>query len=115
HKNMIESEEMLGALTSRGHELVLDPEAADVLVVNTCSFIQPAKEESIDAILDMARVKAARPGRRLVVTGCLAQRYADDLRAALAEVDVFVGTGDLLRIADAVTAEPGDGPVVYRG
>jgi ribosomal protein S12 methylthiotransferase len=114
-KNRVDSEVMLGVLARDGHEIVVDPDQADVLVVNTCSFIQPAKEESIDAILDMARVKAARPGRRLVVTGCLAQRYADDLRAALPEVDVFVGTGDLLRIADAVTAEPGDGPVVYRG
>src|SRR5213594_421890 len=106
---------MLGVLARRGHELVLDPEAADVLVVNTCSFIQPAKEESIDAILELARVKAARPGRRLVVTGCLAQRYADELKTALPEVDVFVGTGDLLRIADAVEAPVSDGPVVYRG
>jgi len=66
-KNQVDSEVMLGVLARRGHELVFDPEAADVLVVNTCSFIQPAKEESIDAILDMARVKAGRPGRRLVV------------------------------------------------
>src|SRR5947207_1467477 len=106
---------MLGVLARRGHELVLDPEAADVLVVNTCSFIGPAKEESIDAILDLARVKAARGGRRLVVTGCLAQRYADELGTALPEVDVFVGTGDLLHIADAVEAPVSDGPVVYRG
>ena len=114
-KNRVDSEVMLGVLARRGHELVLDPEAADVLVVNTCSFIQPAKEESIDAILDLARVKAARAGRRLVVTGCLAQRYADELRTALPEVDVFVGTGDLLHIADAVEAPVSDGPVVYRG
>ncbi len=114
-KNRVDSEVMLGVLARRGHELVLDPEAADVLVVNTCSFIQPAKEESIDAILDLARVKAARAGRRLVVTGCLAQRYADELGTALPEVDVFVGTGDLLHIADAVEAPVSDGPVVYRG
>src|SRR5262245_29577438 len=106
---------MLGVLAREGHALVADPEQADVLVVNTCSFIGPAKEESIDAILDMARVKAARSGRRLVVTGCLAQRYADELRDALPEVDVFVGTGDLLRIAEAVGHEPREGPVVYRG
>src|SRR5207253_11475456 len=112
-KNQVDSEIMLGVLARRGHELVLDPEAADVLVVNTCSFIQPAKEESIDAILELARVKAARPGRRLVVTGCLAQRYADELKMALPEVDVFVGTGDLLRIAEAVEAPAADGPVVY--
>jgi ribosomal protein S12 methylthiotransferase len=114
-KNQVDSEVMLGVLARRGHELVLDPEAADVLVVNTCSFIQPAKEESIDAILDMARVKAGRAGRRLVVTGCLAQRYADDLAVTLPEVDVFVGTGDLLRIAEAVEAPPASAPVVYRG
>ena len=106
---------MLGVLARRGHEIVLDPAAADVLVVNTCSFITPAKEESIEAILDMARVKAGGTGRRLVVAGCLAQRYADQLRTALPEVDVFIGTGDLLRIADAVEAPLAEGPVVYRG
>lgn len=106
---------MLGVLARRGHELVLDPADADVLVVNTCSFIGPAKEESIDAILDMARIKSAGAGRRLIVTGCLAQRYADDLVESLSEVDVFVGTGDLLRIADAVEAPPSERPVVYRG
>ncbi len=114
-KNQVDSELMLGVLARDGHELVLDPEAADVLVVNTCAFIGPAKEESIDAILDAARVKAGRPGRRLVVTGCLAQRYADDLRTSLPEVDVFVGTGDLGRIAEAVVAAPGREPLVYRG
>jgi ribosomal protein S12 methylthiotransferase len=114
-KNQVDGEVMLGVLARRGHEIVLDADAADVLVVNTCSFIGPAKEESIDAILGMARVKAARPGRRLVVSGCLAQRYADDLRESLPEVDAFVGTGDLLRIADAVEAPLGERPVVYRG
>jgi ribosomal protein S12 methylthiotransferase len=114
-KNQVDSEVMLGVLARRGHEVVLDPAVADVLVVNTCSFITPAKEESIEAILDMARVKAGHPGRRLVVTGCLAQRYADDLRTSLPEVDVFVGTGDLLRIAAAVEAPPADAPLVYRG
>src|SRR5207244_13067332 len=101
----------LGRLARGGKGLVLDPEAADVLVVNTCAFIAPAKEESIAAILDLAAVKAARPGRRLVVTGCLAQRYADDLQTTLPEVDVFVGTGDLLRIADAVEAPLPEAPV----
>jgi len=114
-KNQIDSELMLGVLTRDGHELVLDPEAADVLVVNTCAFIGPAKEESIDAILEAVRVKAGREGRRLVVTGCLAQRYADDLRTSLPEVDVFVGTGDLTRITEAVEAAPATEPLVYRG
>ena len=103
-------EVMLGVLTRAGHEVVLDPDAADVLVVNTCAFIGPAKEESIDAVLDAARVKAAREGRRLVVTGCLAQRYADDLVRELPEVDAFVGTGDLTRIADAVAGPAGGCP-----
>jgi ribosomal protein S12 methylthiotransferase len=106
---------MLGVLARGGHELVLDPDAANVLVVNTCAFITPAKEESIATILELARVKAARPDRRLVVTGCLAQRYADDLRRSLPEVDAFVGTGDLLRIAEAIEGAPASEPVVYRG
>jgi ribosomal protein S12 methylthiotransferase len=114
-KNQIDSEIMLGVLARGGHEVVYDPEAADVLVVNTCAFIGPAKEESIDAILEAARVKAGREGRRLVVTGCLAQRYADDLRTSLPEVDVFVGTGDLTRITEAVEAAPATEPLVYRG
>ena len=114
-KNQVDSEIMLGVLAREGHELVLDPDAADVLVVNTCAFIGPAKEESIDAILEAARTKAAREGRRLVVTGCLAQRYADDLTRSLPEVDAFVGTGDLERIADAVGGVPADAPIVYRG
>jgi ribosomal protein S12 methylthiotransferase len=114
-KNQVDSEVMLGVLTRAGHEVVLDPDAADVLVVNTCAFIGPAKEESIDAVLDAARTKAVREGRRLVVTGCLAQRFADDLVRELPEVDAFVGTGDLTRIADAVAGPRADAPVVYRG
>jgi ribosomal protein S12 methylthiotransferase len=114
-KNQVDTEVMLGVLARAGHEVVLDPDMADVLVVNTCAFIGPAKEESIEAILDAARVKAAGEGRRLVVTGCLAQRYADDLVRELPEVDVFVGTGDLTRIAEAVTAPAAPAPVVYRG
>jgi ribosomal protein S12 methylthiotransferase len=114
-KNQVDTEVMLGVLTRAGHEVVLDPDAADVLVVNTCAFIGPAKEESIDAVLEAARVKAAGEGRRLVVTGCLAQRFADDLVRELPEVDAFVGTGDLTRIAEAVTGPHGEVPVVYRG
>ena len=114
-KNQVDSEVMLGVLARAGHEMVTDPDDADVLVVNTCAFIGPAKEESIDTILELTRVKAAQPGRRLVVTGCLAQRYADDLKTSLPEVDVFVGTGDLLQIAQAVDGPTTPEPVVYRG
>ncbi len=114
-KNQVDSEVMLGVLARQGHEIVMDPDTADVLVVNTCAFIGPAKEESIDAILEAARTKAAAEGRRLVVTGCLAQRYADELVKELPEVDAFVGTGDITRIAEAIAGPAGDEPVVYRG
>src|SRR5215470_2373623 len=114
-KNQVDTEVMLGVLTRAGHEVVSDPDESDVLVVNTCAFIGPAKEESIDAILDAARVKAAGEGKRLVVTGCLAQRFADDLVRELPEVDAFVGTGDITRIAEAVTGPVADRAVVYRG
>ena len=114
-KNQVDTEVMLGVLTRAGHEVVLDPDAADVLVVNTCAFIGPAKEESIDAVLEAVRTKAAREGRRLVVTGCLAQRFADELVRELPEVDAFVGTGDLTRIAEAVAGPRTAEPVVYRG
>jgi ribosomal protein S12 methylthiotransferase len=114
-KNQVDTEVMMGMLVEQGHELVLDPAAADVLVVNTCSFIEASKVESIDAILDLARWKASG-AKRLVVTGCLPQRYAAQLRDELPEVDVLVGTGQLSAIAEAVTlpAQPG-GPVVYVG
>ena len=101
-KNQVDAEVMLGSLVAEGYDVTLDPDEADVLVVNTCAFIQPAKEESIDAILEMANVKAARAGRRLVVTGCLAERYAKELVAELPEVDAFVGTGDFLRLREVL-------------
>jgi len=82
--------------------------------VNTCAFIDAAKEESVDTILEMAQHKQSG-AQKLVVTGCLAQRYADELAETLTEVDVFVGTGDLLRIADAIEAPPTERPVIYRG
>jgi len=113
-KNQVDTELMLGQVQAAGHALVDAPESADVIVVNTCAFIDAAKEESVDTILEMAQHKQ-RGAQKLVVTGCLAQRYADDLQQALPEVDVFVGTGDLLRIADAVEAPLADAPVVYRG
>ncbi len=103
-KNLVDSELMLGLIAREGAEIVLAPEAADVLVVNTCGFIGDAKKESIDAILDLARIKAADPTKRLVVTGCLVQRYGGELQAALPEVDAFLGTGDFVRLP-AVLAE----------
>lgn len=97
-KNLVDSEIMLGLVTREGAEIVLDPEVADVYVVNTCAFIDPAKKESIDAILDLARYKESDPARRLIVTGCLAQRYGSELQEAMPEVDAFLGTGDFDRL-----------------
>ncbi len=99
-KNLVDSELMLGALAQAGFELTLDPTAADVLVVNTCAFIEAAKKESIDAILEAAALKREAPGRRLVVSGCLAQRYGAELADELPEVDIFVGTGNFLDLPD---------------
>ncbi len=114
-KNQVDTEVMMGMLVEQGHELVLDPAAADVLIVNTCSFIEASKVESIDTILDLARWKTSG-AKRLVVTGCLPQRYAAQLREELPEVDVLVGTGQLSSIAEAVMLPPQPGgPVVYVG
>jgi ribosomal protein S12 methylthiotransferase len=92
-KNLLDSEVMLGKLFEQGYTLTLDPVEADYLIVNTCGFIQSAKEESIEHILEMAQIKAQYPGKKLVVAGCLAQRYGGELLQELPEVDVLVGTG----------------------
>jgi len=105
-KNLVDSEVMLGLAQDAGHQLTNDPATADVLVVNTCAFIDSAKRESIDAILEMAAVKAAAPGRRLVVTGCLAERYREELRNEIPEIDVVLGTGEVPSIVDAIGRQP---------
>lgn len=92
-KNLLDSEVMLGKLFAQGYELTVDPVAADYLIVNTCGFIQSAKEESIEHILEMAELKARYPGKKLVVAGCLAQRYGSGLFQDLPEIDALVGTG----------------------
>jgi ribosomal protein S12 methylthiotransferase len=97
-KNLVDSEMMLGALARDGAHLVLDPTAADVLVVNTCGFIDAAKRESVGAILELAKLKEADPSKRLIVTGCLVQRYGGELQESLPEVDAFLGTGDFTRL-----------------
>jgi ribosomal protein S12 methylthiotransferase len=99
-KNLVDGEVMLGLLAREGYSVSLDPEQAEVLMVNTCSFINEAKEESIDTILELARHKEKSPAKQLIVTGCLAQRYGQELRASLPEVDVFVGTGEFVRITE---------------
>ena len=101
-KNLVDSEMMLGLIARDGAEVVLDPEAADVLIVNTCGFIGDAKKESIDSILDLARLKQTDPAKRLVVAGCLVQRYGTELETALPEIDAFVGTGDFTRLPQII-------------
>ena len=104
-KNLVDGEVMLGQLQRRGHALVTDPAQADVIVVNTCAFIDRAKQESVDAILDMAREKQQGRARRLVVTGCLAQRYDRELRREVPEIDATLGTGQVAEIVSAVEGE----------
>src|SRR4051794_35713176 len=86
-KNLVDSEVMLGLAHGAGHELTADASAADVIVVNTCAFIDRAKQESIDAILEMAQHKKDGACRRLIVTGCLAERYRDQLKREIPEID----------------------------
>jgi ribosomal protein S12 methylthiotransferase len=114
-KNLVDSEVMLGLLAREGTEIVLDPHAADVLVVNTCGFIGDAKKESVDAILDLARLKESDPHKRLVVTGCLVQRYGRSLQEALPEVDAFLGTGDFARLPDLLADGAPPDASIYRG
>jgi ribosomal protein S12 methylthiotransferase len=99
-KNRVDTEVMLGVTGEQGLEVVDVPAAADVIVVNTCGFIGPAKEESIDTVLEMGRYKEDGSCAKLVVTGCLVQRYATDLAAQMPEVDHFLGSSDMLKLGE---------------
>ncbi len=101
-KNLVDSEVMLGLAEQGGHEITSEAEGADVVVVNTCAFIDRAKQESIDTILEMAELKKQVAGRRLVVTGCLAERYRDELQREIPEIDAVLGTGEVPRILEAI-------------
>ena len=101
-KNLLDSEVMLGKLFEQGYELTLDPVDAEYLIVNTCGFIQDAKEESIEHILEMAEIKAKYAGKKLVVSGCLAQRYGQELLQEMPEIDVLVGTGHFQQMPDVL-------------
>lgn len=101
-KNLVDSEVMLGLLARHGCELVQEPEEADVLVVNTCSFIGPAKEESIETILEMAQYKKVGKCRALIVAGCLGTRYKDELMEEMPEIDAVIGTGEVDQIPRVV-------------
>jgi len=101
-KNLVDGEVMLGYAQQAGHEITADSHDADVIVINTCAFIDNAKQESIDTILEMAQQKRDGKCSRLVVTGCLAERYRDELRKEIPEIDALLGTGELPGIVDAV-------------
>jgi ribosomal protein S12 methylthiotransferase len=101
-KNLVDSEVMLGLAQKEGHRLTRDAADADVLIVNTCAFIDKARQESIDTILEMAEYKKTGACRRLVVTGCMAERYRDELRAQIPEIDAVIGTGEVPQIIDAI-------------
>src|SRR3954469_24924076 len=102
-KNLVDSEVMMGQLKNAGYEITSNETDADVLVVNTCGFIESAKQESVEAILEATRQKQEGRARRVIVAGCLVERYRDDLMKELPEVDAFIGTSqlnDILKVAD---------------
>src|SRR3989441_12259197 len=104
-KNLVDSEVMMGMLAQAGAQLTPHAEDADILVVNTCSFIESAQQESVNTILEMARHKNSGRARKLVVAGCLVERFRDDIRKNIPEVDAVVGTGELENILAAAGVE----------
>jgi len=109
-KNLVDSEVMMGLLDRAGAEMTSRPETADILVVNTCSFIDKAKQESIDTILQMAQHKLSGKARKLIVAGCLVERYRDEIRKNMPEVDAVVGTGELEAILAAAGLDTPSAP-----
>lgn len=101
-KNRVDTEQMLSMLVDAGHEFTPDPAEAEIIIVNTCGFIDPAKEESIQTILEMSEYKKTGRCRKLIVTGCLAQRYGDALLSDMPEIDALLGVSQYDRIAEAV-------------
>ncbi|HOL73245.1 MAG TPA: 30S ribosomal protein S12 methylthiotransferase RimO [Bryobacteraceae bacterium] len=100
-KNLVDTEVMMGQLAARGHELTSRPEDAEAIVVNTCSFINPAKQESVDTILEMAGYKKSGGLKRLIVAGCLVERFREEIRRNIPEVDAVIGTNELDEIVAA--------------
>lgn len=104
-KNLVDSEVMMGILARNGYELTPRADQAEVLVVNTCSFIAPAQQESVEAILEMAEYKKFGAARKLIVAGCLVERYREQILEQIPEVDAVIGTGEVERILEAVRGE----------
>src|SRR5262245_40605178 len=105
-KNRVDTEVMLADTLGQGHEVVAEPGAADIIVVNTCGFIGEAKEESVDTILEMARFKTEGSCKKLIVTGCLSQRYPKELSVEIPEIDKIFGSGEVRKVARALHLEP---------
>jgi ribosomal protein S12 methylthiotransferase len=114
-KNLVDSEVMLGLAEQAGHTLTADAREAEVLIVNTCAFIDRSKQESVDAILEMAELKKTGACRRLVVTGCLAERYRDELQDQIPEIDALLGTGEVPDIVRALGSRGVENPAVTMG
>src|SRR6185369_11360578 len=105
-KNLVDSEVMMGQLAEAGYEITSNADEAETVVVNTCGFIEAAKQESVEAILEATRLKTEGKARRVIVAGCLVERYRDDLIKELPEVDAFIGTSqinDILKVTDDKT------------
>src|SRR3974377_262801 len=115
-KNLVDSEVMMGLLSQGGAQITPRAEDADIIVVNTCSFIDTAKQESVDAILEMAQHKTAGKAKKLIVAGCLVERYRNEIQKNIPEVDAVVGTGELQQIRSAAgldaPKQPSEGPFV---
>ena len=113
-KNLVDSEKMIGLLKSRGHELVDEEDQAEAVIINTCCFIGDAKEESVNTILQMAELKNSGRLKTLIVTGCLAQRYQEEITREIPEVDAILGTASYDRVLDALdTADSGPGYTAF--
>ena len=109
-KNLVDSEVMMGILARSGYEITPRADDADVLVVNTCSFIEPARKESVDAILEMAEHKKFGRAQKLIVAGCLVERFRDEIREQIPEVDAVIGTGEIEKILQACEGELRNSP-----
>lgn len=114
-KNRVDSEVLLGYLKSAGFKLVQDPKAADVIIVNTCGFINEAKQDSINTALEMAQYKETGRCKLLVMTGCLSQRYRNELREEMPEVDIFAGVNEYERLAEKLAKRAGKSPCAPSG
>ncbi|MBI2982399.1 MAG: 30S ribosomal protein S12 methylthiotransferase RimO [Deltaproteobacteria bacterium] len=112
-KNLVDSEIMLGSLVSQGYELTTEKSEAEVIIVNTCGFLQASVKESINTILDLAKEKEGGSCEKLIVTGCLSQRYQGELPKELQEVDLFIGTNDYPKIAELI-ADPPDREYIHK-